>query len=132
VVIIDQGRIVAAGTPQSLRESSAGNAAIRVILAGAPANGGAVLARVPGVIGVRPTGEAGGYSLECEKGADPRAEIFREVASQPGWALLEMARERASLEDIFVRLTTHDATHEAAREAPPPSPAVEENREVVS
>jgi hypothetical protein len=44
--------------------------------------------------------------------------------------ILELARDRgATLEDVFVRLTTHDAAN--AAEAPPAA-AVEEGREVVS
>jgi hypothetical protein len=41
-----------------------------------------------------------------------------------GWTLLELARERgATLEDIFVRLTTHDAAV---------TPSVPDEQEVVS
>jgi hypothetical protein len=54
--------------------------------------------------------------VEHEPGADPRESLFLE-AVQRGWVLLEMARERVTLEDIFVRLTTQDAAREdAARE----------------
>jgi hypothetical protein len=34
-----------------------------------------------------------------------------------GWVLLELARGRASLEDLFVKLTTHDAAHQAEPQA---------------
>jgi ABC-2 type transport system ATP-binding protein len=47
------------------------------------------------------------YKLECEPESDPRESIFR-AAVENGWILLEMSEERASLEDIFVRLTTQE------------------------
>ena len=46
--------------------------------------------------------------IECEGSADPREEIFR-AAVDNGWVLLELARTEASLEDIFVRLTTRES-----------------------
>ncbi|HEX9944311.1 MAG TPA: ABC transporter ATP-binding protein [Thermoanaerobaculia bacterium] len=123
VVIIDRGRIVAEGTPESLRESSTGNPAVRVVLKGAPADAAETLGQIPGIVGVSPANGDGAWRLECERGADPREEVFR-AAVERGWVLLELAREHgATLEDIFVRLTTHDAaegqeTGEPAPEAP--------------
>jgi ABC-2 type transport system ATP-binding protein len=139
VVIIDRGRIIAEGTPQSLRESWTGNPGIRLTLKDAPEEAGEVLARVPGVVGVKPGGAAGAWALECERGSDAREDVFR-AAVKRGWVLLELGRERgATLEDIFVRLTTHDAAQEgvAAETAPPPQGSQEpresqESQEVVS
>ena len=109
VVIIDRGRIIAEGTPESLRQSWTGNASVRVALKEAPAAAAEVLGGLPGVAGV--TATDGGYKLECAGGTDPREAVFR-AAVEHGWVLLELARERgATLEDIFVRLTTHDAVH---------------------
>jgi ABC-2 type transport system ATP-binding protein len=70
--------------------------------AGAPAPGGAV------------------FRLEVADGADPREAVFR-AAVELGWVLLEMVEERASLEDVFVRLTTYDEAA-AGDAAPPPDP----------
>jgi ABC-2 type transport system ATP-binding protein len=116
VMIIDRGRIVASGTPQTLRDSSVGNPVLRVLLKGAPAGAGEGLSRVDGVVAVRPRGPAGegGWLIEHARGTDPREGVFR-AAVENGWVLLEMAGERTTLEDIFVRLTTHD---EAAGEVP--------------
>jgi hypothetical protein len=48
--------------------------------------------------------------------------VFR-TAVERGWVLLELARERgATLEDVFVRLTTHDAVERPAAEPEPPEP----------
>jgi ABC-2 type transport system ATP-binding protein len=130
VVIIDRGRIVAEGTPESLRESWMGNPSVRVAFKDAPEGAGDALGQLPGVVGVTPLDA--GWRLECEPGADPREEVFR-AAVEHGWVLIELARERgATLEDIFVRLTTHDATHDAATGEPAPAAAPEEHQEVVS
>jgi len=122
VVIIDSGRIIAEGTPASLRESWTGNPAVRVDLKGAPEDAAAALAAVPGIVAVHPGGIPGSFTLECEPGGDPREAVFR-TAVERGWVILELARDRgATLEDIFVRLTTHDTAAGAtagATEMPP-------------
>ena len=123
VMIIDRGRIVAEGTPESLRETQVGNPSVRILLKDSPAEAGEALAALPGVTFVRagaaPTGSPdGALVIEHEKGLDLREAVFRE-AVQRGWVLLEMSRERATLEDIFVRLTTHDVAA-AGEDAPAP------------
>jgi len=123
VLIIDRGRIIAEGTPERLRERWLGNAVVRVVLkaegvdAAAAAN---VLGAIAGVASVRgdaapPSGETT-LHLECDRSADVREPIFR-AAVENGWVLLGLAEEKASLEDVFVRLTTHDRAAEAAEEA---------------
>lgn len=110
VVIIDRGKIVAEGTPEGLRESWMGNPGVRLVLKDAADGAAEALAGIPGVIGVKPGAGAsdGAWLLECERGSDPREQVFR-TAVERGWVLLELARERgATLEDIFVRLTTQD------------------------
>jgi ABC-2 type transport system ATP-binding protein len=117
VMIIDQGRIVAEGTPEALRQRWVGNPTLRLVLKDAPADAAETLARVPGVVAVHPapvpaSGDAA-LLAECAQGADPREEVFRAIVER-GWVLLEMVRERATLEDIFVRLTTHDTARDEA------------------
>jgi ABC-2 type transport system ATP-binding protein len=122
VMIIDRGRIVAEGTPEELRERSVGNPAVRVTLKDAP-DAVAILGSVPGVAAVHPGRGDGGWLVEHTAGTDPREEIFRAAVAR-GWVLLEMARERTTLEDVFVRLTTHDkAGEDVAFEAPAESAA---------
>ena len=135
VIIIDRGRIAAEGTPESLRRSWVGNPGLRVTVKDAPAAAPATLEQLPGVVGVRPgAGGPGSFVLECDRAADPRERVFH-AAVERGWVLLELALERPSLEDVFVRLTTHEpaaasaAAGEGDREedaaapaAPSPSP----------
>jgi len=118
VLIIDRGRIVAHGTPQELRERSLGKAAVRVGFEGRSEGAEEALAALPGVGAVRRLdGVEERYLLERESGVDPRPEVFR-LAVARGWVLVELAEERATLEDIFVRLTTRDVAGEAGGPAP--------------
>ncbi|HSW15547.1 MAG TPA: ABC transporter ATP-binding protein [Solimonas sp.] len=51
----------------------------------------------------------GRFRIECRDGADPREAIAR-AAVEGGWGLLELRAEMRSLEEIFVELTSGDAT----------------------
>jgi ABC-2 type transport system ATP-binding protein len=106
VIIIDRGRIIAQGTPESLRQSWQGEAVVQVEIKEDPADAGEAMSEVPGVSSVEPAA-AGRYELRCRSGSDPREEVFR-LAVARHWTLLELSLRRASLEDIFVRLTTSD------------------------
>jgi ABC-2 type transport system ATP-binding protein len=120
VLIIDRGRIVAEGTPERLRERWLGNAVMKVVLKGQPAGAAETLAAVPGVVGVRGEAPEGATEsvlhLECDRSADVREPVFQ-AAVEKGWVLLGLGEEKASLEDVFVRLTTHDRAAEAAESA---------------
>ena len=113
VVIIDRGRIVAQGTPDSLRQT---NPNLRITVKDAPADVPEILGRIDDVTGVQPDGD-GGFVVDYRSGADVRERIFR-AAVERGWVLLELARGRASLEDVFVQLTTHDAAQAEIEEVP--------------
>lgn len=123
VLIIDRGRIVAEGSPESLRAGSVGNAQLRVTVKDDPAGAAEALATLPGVIAARPGTGTGRYLLEVEGTADPREETFR-LAVERGWVLLELAQEKATLEDVFVRLTTQSpvAVETEAEPAAPEEP----------
>lgn len=110
VMIIDKGRIVAEGTPESLRERWKGDAELRVELKDDPPGAKDVLAALQSVSRVDVDGSA--LRLRCAPGSDPREEVFRLAVAQ-GWVLLELAERRASLEDVFVRLTTRDSGGDA-------------------
>jgi len=108
VMIVDRGRIVAEGSPAELRERWQGAFGVAVELA-APVTGVAeALAELPGVESAAAAdGEGRRFRLSCARGADPRGDVFR-LAAARGWPLVELAATRASLEDVFVRLTTRD------------------------
>ena len=81
----------------------------------APAGAAEVLQGLPGVVAVRPGTEPGAWVVESERSAvseDIREAVFRAAVAR-SWVLLELAAQRASLEDVFVRLTTHDLAAQA-------------------
>ncbi len=109
VIIISGGKLVADDTPEMLSGGGAG-AVVRVVVKGTGDGAESVLSRVPGVTGVTAVGaDSGGsaFRLRCAAGADPREEVFR-AAVQQGLVLLDLHRERVSLEDTFRNLTTSE------------------------
>jgi len=106
VFIIDRGRIVADGTPDALRNKLVGNPSLAVELKGANGSARAVLEMLPGVVAISDRGE-GRYLIEHAAGSDPREAIFR-MTVEKGWVLLALTPQQASLEDVFVRLTTRE------------------------
>jgi len=115
VLIIDNGRIVADGTPEQLRSGLSGNAELKVQLEAPEADARAALAGLRGASDVRSDG-GGRFQVTVDGGADLRREVFA-LAVARGWVLLEMVQSMPSLEDVFLRLTTHDVAE--AGEAQP-------------
>ncbi len=116
VFIIDRGRIVADGTPDHLRERLVGNPAVTVELRGADGSAQAALAAIEGVSEVVATDDPGCFRVEHVADRDPREAIFH-LAVVKGWVLTALTPERATLEDVFVRLTTRDTADPAVAPA---------------
>jgi len=113
VLIIKQGKLVADGTPDTLRAGLEGLQRLAIVVR-ANVGGDQVaerLAQMPDAE-VQPgqTTEAGVFSFEITsgQGTDLRETVFRQV-SDAGWVLLEMKREIQSLEDVFRDLTRKDS-----------------------
>jgi ABC-2 type transport system ATP-binding protein len=111
IVIISGGRLVADGTPEDLRQRERGSR-YRVIVeknGAAPETVRDRLKNLAGVTRCEPvaTGEAGAltFAIDGTTTEDLRKSIFR-AAVDNHWTLLELARESASLEDVFRHLTT--------------------------
>ncbi|MCS7182019.1 MAG: ABC transporter ATP-binding protein [Thermoanaerobaculum sp.] len=107
VLIIDDGRIVADGTPDALRTGFSGLAAVTVELEGADgAAASEILGRIAGVekVDVLPDGR---LQLAVRDGKAVRREVFR-AAVERGWEVLELSQSVPSLEDVFLRLTTRE------------------------
>jgi ABC-2 type transport system ATP-binding protein len=111
VLIIDEGKIVADGSPDQLREGLAGAAELAVQLEAPEAEARAALEALPGAAAVRGEGN-GRFRVSIEGGADLRRSVF-ELTVERRWVLLEMTQTVPSLEDIFLRLTTRDVAAEA-------------------
>jgi ABC-2 type transport system ATP-binding protein len=125
VLIIDRGRIVAEGTAAELRSRMAGSPIVRVSFSGS-VDAREALASLPGVISVSQESDADEtrIRLECATDADPREQIFRAAVTH-GWTLRELARERLSIEDVFVQLMRHEDASPQAESAPPAAEAVQ-------
>ena len=109
VLIIDEGKIVAEDTPKNLAEGLQGVERLELEVGGPVSDVLPALRRVKGVTRVThlsmPQKEL--YSLQTEKGKDLRDEISKAIVSS-GWSLLSMQSVGMSLEEIFLKLTTHE------------------------
>ena len=112
VLIIDKGRIVADDTPQGLSEKTLKGATVAELKGGAGEMKEA-LVQIPQVsdVAVLEQNDWTRFSITTAGDADVREQISS-LASARGWALRELTRSRASLEDVFHRITV-DAAKEA-------------------
>ena len=122
IIILDKGHVVAEDTPDGLRRAMRGNKTVMVTVRGPAATAEPVLRRIDGVAGVEAQagGEAGesSFRLTAAPGADIRAEISATCA-QGGLPLLELRSVDVSLEEVFLRLTTEEASaHELVDRRP--------------
>ncbi len=107
VVIINQGRIVADGSTEEIRRTTAEDYSISLLLKGAPESEAMQLFEgVEGVASVDASGEGGmtRLRLSCMTGDDLREQVYSRVKTKD-WALLELTREAKSFESIFSELT---------------------------
>ncbi|MEK6649878.1 MAG: ATP-binding cassette domain-containing protein [Bacteroidota bacterium] len=111
VVIINEGRIVADGTPEHLQTQFRGVETIALELRTTTDNPMAdlhpKLAALPFVEGVTyAPGDEGTHRfvLQTAKGSDLRESVFR-LAVREDWVVLELSRRVTSLEEVFHRLT---------------------------
>ena len=114
VLVINQGRIVASGTPDELTHRLQGYETVLLTAEGPAAEMMARLQRVGGVNLVEPrdaTDSRVTFEVHTEKGHDVRAELARAVVESQ-WKLLELKTSGLSLEDIFLQLTTKDLSEE--------------------
>ncbi len=122
VLIIDRGRLIAEGTPTELREQAQGSSILRLTVKNATPDIVDILARLEGIESATERSEndqqiaelspeeraATRVELGYSQAIDPRETVFRTAVEQ-GWVLLEMVEKKASLEDVFVRLTGQEA-----------------------
>lgn len=106
ILIINRGRIVADGSPSTLRSQSQGEQVLVVRIEDAVRDDViAALASVPGIASAVPLG--GGldtYEVHGAAGARPAREVFQ-LCARKGWVLTEMRPLETRLEDIFRDLT---------------------------
>lgn len=118
ILIVNEGRLVADDTPDALTGSQAG-AVIRLIVKNKigvrhePENLRQLFADVSGVANVELRDGEGagtwGFTLRAQGANDPREAVFGAAVAND-LVLLDMHRERVSLEDTFRRLTSGEHT----------------------
>jgi ABC-2 type transport system ATP-binding protein len=111
VVIINRGRIVAQGTPESLNTQLEKSARVQIQVEGPTSDVREGLEGVAGVTGVtvqkEGDGRPGSFLVESRRDKDVRKELARMVHER-GWGLVEMKAVGMSLEDIYIRVLTRD------------------------
>ncbi len=112
VIIIADGKIAADGTPDELSRSASGVGSILLEVGGSRGGGNApkdLLAYVDGIASVDfvPQGGTGGslYRVFPKAGVDPRGDIAKVIATANDMELLQLTPEKASLEEVFRKLT---------------------------
>jgi ABC-2 type transport system ATP-binding protein len=108
VVIINQGKIVADGNMESLKESASGDYSIHLALKNADiASVQEKLGDVTGITRVLPLegdSELLRVKIACRSREDLRAQVYERI-KQTDWILIEFYQETQSLENIFQKLT---------------------------
>lgn len=114
VVIINKGKVAAVDTPQNLTSQLKGGLRVRVEARAPESALRELLSRVPGVKAVQTEGTHNDGQIvavvEGTQGKDIRSDIAAGIVSK-GWPLYELRGVSMSLEDIFLQLTTDDASH---------------------
>ncbi|OGY85875.1 MAG: hypothetical protein A2233_00065 [Candidatus Kerfeldbacteria bacterium RIFOXYA2_FULL_38_24] len=107
-LIINHGKIVAAGTVAELMQSATGKTEVKIMLETLkePVEEiSAELKKINGVVAVIKKQTATEFVIAVESGKDVRSDIFHTCVKK-GWVLLAMQQNVASLEDVFRQLTT--------------------------
>lgn len=112
VLIINEGRIVADGTPEQLQQEFHGAESLTIELKtnlADPVNDISpklhAVGSVTAVEFLSAKDSLSRFTLHVEKSADIREALFRLAVAQ-GWVILEMHRKTTSLEEVFHKLTT--------------------------
>jgi ABC-2 type transport system ATP-binding protein len=107
VIIINRGQIVAEDSPERLNAQIAGGARVHLQVDGDGTGLHDALQALPGLSKVNAVAD-GRFEIETAPGKDARPAIARAVVDG-GWNLLELTREKLSLEEIFIELTREEA-----------------------
>jgi ABC-2 type transport system ATP-binding protein len=111
VVIIDQGKVVAADSVENLSQRLAGGKTLEMEVKGPSADVEKALGKVEGVASVKVAGkELRGvtrFELTTDGSTDTREAIFQCVVKNK-WVLYQINPLGMSLEDVFLKLTTKE------------------------
>jgi ABC-2 type transport system ATP-binding protein len=114
VVIINRGKIAAVDTPANLTTQLKGAQHVRFEARADEAALRNAMQEIPGIsnVVIEQVGSSGvlAATVESAAGQDARSEIAAKIVGK-GWPLLELRGVSLSLEEIFLQLTTDDASH---------------------
>ena len=110
VLIINEGKIVASGTPAELTRAAEGKVVCRAGFRADAAMIEPALRAAPGIETILPLegSESGGCRYEISSPEADIAERIFHLAVGNGWVLNELHTERLSLEQVFTQLTLGD------------------------
>ncbi|MDR1589264.1 MAG: ABC transporter ATP-binding protein [Oscillospiraceae bacterium] len=114
LVIVHRGNLMADGAPEELERSGGGRSLDVVVRCGDPELVRSVFAELPGVTDVSARTEDGEVfaSLTRSEGEDLRERVF-DACVAAGFPLLTLRPSDASLESVFIRLTSGDGPDDA-------------------
>jgi len=111
VLIINEGKLVAQGTPEELGDRLRTGQEILITVKGDVKIVKPAIHRIPGVVSVEKVETRGPevevYKVFCDKGQDMRGFVARMLVDS-GFELLELKSAAMSLEDIFLKLVTKE------------------------
>jgi ABC-2 type transport system ATP-binding protein len=111
VVIINQGKIVADGTMESLKQTASGEYLINLAVENAEVETVqrelGSLDGIEGVVPIERDDDILHLRLSCRSSMDLRGRIYEKI-KQTDWVLLEFYQETQSLEKIFLQLTQEE------------------------
>ncbi|MEP6589833.1 MAG: ABC transporter ATP-binding protein [Gemmatimonadota bacterium] len=103
VAIVDHGKILVEGTPESIKRDAGGASVVDVAFGGDASAAQAAVTAMPGVREVVPT--AGGLRLVVDSEGSVVPSV---VAALSGYQLTDLKVTEPSLETVFIRLTGRD------------------------
>ncbi len=103
VVIINEGKLMAAGSLEELTASLQEKEGVYIKLRNGGDDKVDYFLNIPGVEKV--TMKEGGYHIEWAKGKDKRDELTKRIVER-GWGLLEMRSLGLNIEDLYLRVIT--------------------------
>ncbi len=105
ILIINKGKIVANGTPDSLRAQASGKSMLLVDIEGPDHQViHQALQQVPGALNIGLSPDHKLFEVECTDARQTAREVYKMCVSK-GWLLMQMSPVEARLEDIFRNVT---------------------------
>ncbi|MEH1940616.1 MAG: ABC transporter ATP-binding protein [Nostoc sp.] len=120
VAIINRGKVVATNTPENLMTQLTGGSGYELEIEGEPALAKQVLQKVAGVSLIESIPTTGGHQPQANRAylrviSQPGKEPGKDIATtlvRAGFGLHELRRVNATLEDVFLQLTTEEKNFE--------------------